>query len=442
MAPLLVDTLIILAKFFAIIFGFVMAVGSLLTFVERKQSAWIQNRVGPNRANFGGHIRGEKMLGSVRLGGVIHFLADGLKMLTKEDIIPARANRVLHTLAPALALFPAMVIFAVIPFMDYWCTDGMLVVVDGRDVCLSEAHNYFSIADLDVGFLYVFAIASLGVYGAAIAGWSANSKFTLLGGLRSSAQMVSYEVPMGLSVLGIVMIFGTLNLNEIVRGQGELLFGVIPKWGIFIQPLGFLIFFVAMIAETKRPPFDMPEGESELVAGYLTEYSSMKFAVISLSEFVGVVFVGAIVATLFLGGWQVPYLYGDGFHMPHWGFYPALAALAFLIGGYFFAGGLARREKLTIALGVIAALHGIAFAVMTVTAVGGYQALPYILVVGMRIGALIIKILVMCWLQLMIRWTLPKFRYDQVMKLGWKIMLPAALLNLLITAIILIPIYG
>lgn len=442
MHPVLVDTLIILAKFLVIVMGFVMAVGSLLTFVERKQSAWIQNRVGPNRANFGGHLRGEKMLSSVRLGGVIHFLADGLKLLTKEDIIPRHANRVLHTVAPALALFPAMVIFAVIPFMDYWCADAMLVVVDGRDVCLSEAHNYFIIADLDVGFLYIFAIASLGVYGAAIAGWSSNSKFSLLGGLRSSAQMVSYEVPMGLSVLGIVMIFGTLNLNEIVRGQGELLFGVLPKWGIFIQPLGFIIFFVALIAETKRAPFDLPEGESELVSGYLTEYSSMKFAVISMSEFIAVVFVAAIVSTMFLGGWQVPYLYGDGFHMPHGLFYPALAAVFFLIGGYFIAGGVAREQKLPIVIGVLAVLHGVAFAAMTVTSVAGYQWVPYPVVVALRIGAMVFKTLLLVWLQLMIRWTLPRFRYDQVMKLGWKILLPAALVNLLITAAILIPLWG
>lgn len=437
---MLIETLIIILKIVVIVFGFVMAVGSLLTFVERKQSAWIQNRVGPNRANFGGHIRGDAMLNSMRLGGVLHFLADGLKMLTKEDIIPAQANRALHTLAPALALFPAMVIFAGIPWMDYWCAGGQVIVAGHQDVCLSEAHNYFSISDLDVGFLYIFAIASIEVYAGAIAGWASNSKFSLLGGLRASAQMISYEVSMGLSVLGIVMIFGTLNLNEIVRGQGELFLGFLPMWGILLQPVGFLLFLTASIAESKRAPFDLPEGESELVAGYLTEFSSMKFAVLTLSDFIAVVFVSAITAVLFLGGWQVPYLYADGLHAPHGALYLVTAFLLLPLAGYLFAGGIQRKEKVSQFAGVLVVAHALLFFVLFLIQKDGFIPVPYPLVVLARISAMIGKVLFLCWLQLMIRWTLPRFRYDQVMKLGWKIMLPIALLNVLITAI-LIPLF-
>jgi NADH-quinone oxidoreductase subunit H len=441
-ATMLVETLIILVKILAIMLGFGMTVGAILTVVERKQSAFIHNRIGPNRANLGGHIRGEKLLKSIRLGGLIHLAADGIKMIMKEDIVPSGANRVLHAFAPALALFPALVLYAVIPWGDYWCSGGDIIVVNFQDVCLSESHNYFSIADLDVGFLYVFAIASLGVYSVAIAGWSSNSKFSLLGGLRASAQMISYEVPMGLSVLGVVMIFGTLNLNEIVRAQGELAFGVLPMWGIFLQPLGFLIFLVAMIAETKRAPFDLPEGESEIVAGYLTEFTSMKFGTMMVSEFVAIGFVGAMVSVLFLGGWQIPYLYGDGFHVPHAAFFPAFAVLSLLLAAYLIAVGHARENKFTVGIGLIVAAGGLAFAIMTFTQVGGVQTLPYWLVVLARIGAMVFKVLFMCWMQLMIRWTVPRFRYDQVMRLGWKVLLPAALLNVLVTALILIPLFS
>lgn len=437
---MLAETLLILVKIVAIIFGFVMLIGSLLTFVERKQSAWIQNRVGPNRANFSGIIRWKnkaEFKKTFRLGGVIHFLADGLKMLTKEDIIPRGANKTLHTIAPALALFPAMVIFAVIPFMDHYCVGGQIMVVDHQDVCLTEAKNYFTIADLDVGFLYIFAIASISVYAAAIAGWASNSKFSLLGGLRASAQMVSYEVPLGLSVIGVLMIHGTLNLNEIARGQGELLFGYIPAWGILLQPLGFLVFFTSAIAETKRAPFNVPEGESEIVAGYITEYSSMKFAIMTLSEFVGVVFVAAISATLFLGGWQVPFLYGDGFHAPSAIFFPITGLLLIMFAGYFFVNGQKRQDGFSMAIGAFIVLNGLLFLSLTVMQENGIVELPYWLVVGLRIGAMVIKVLILCWLQLMIRWTVPMFRYDQIMHLGWKILLPVSLINLVVTAILL-----
>lgn len=368
-----------LLKIVVVTLLFAMPIGSLMTLLgDRKQSSMIQNRVGPNRARLPGI--------NLPLIGIPHFLADGLKMIFKEDIIPDGANRTWHNIAPTLSLFPALVLWAVIPFHDLYCT-GTIVVENYRDICVDgEARNYFSIANLDAGLLYVFAMAAVSVYGAAIAGWASNAKYSILGGLRASAQMISYEVTLGLSVIGCLMIYGTMNLNEMVVAQGDLLWGWLPAWGIVVQPVSFFVFFIALMAETKRSPFDLPECESEIVAGYFTEYSSMKFAVIQLSEYVTTVFVGALVATIFLGGWQVPYLYGDGFH-----FGPGDVDLA----------------------------------------------LPYGVVVFLRIGAFVTKTLVILWLQFMLRWTLPRFRYDQVMDLGWKILLPISLANLAVTAFVI-----
>jgi len=386
----LIDFLIIAAKIVAVILLFAFPIGSLMTLLgDRKQSSLIQNRVGPNRARL-------PFVPSALLG-IPHFIADGLKMILKEDIIPDGANRFWHNMAPALTIFPAIVLWATIPFMDLYCHGNITVeLVNGiyRDVCHGESANYFSIADLDAGLLYIFAIAAIGVYGAAIAGWASNSKFSLIGGIRSSAQMISYEVSMGLSVTGLILIYGTLNLNEMVAMQGHLIDGWLPMWGIVVQPLAFFMFLTIMMAETKRAPFNVPEGESEIVAGYFTEYSSMKFGVIQLGEYVATVFVGALVATLFLGGWQVPYLFGDGFHFGYTG------------------------ES------------------------GPDIALPYWLIIGLRIGAFVLKTLFILWLQFMLRWTLPMFRYDQIMTLGWKIMLPLSLANLLVTGFILFVIIG
>ncbi len=380
----LIDFAIIVAKIVAITLFFAMPVGALLTlFGDRKQSSLIQNRVGPNRARLP-FIRSSLM-------GIPHLVADSVKMILKEDIVPTHANRFWHTLAPALAIFPALTLWATIPFGDFWCAGSAApAMVDGvwRDVCEGPTRNLFTIADLNAGLLYVFAISSVSVYGAAMAGWAGNSKFSLLGGLRSSAQMISYEVSMGISLLGLIIAYGTLNLGEMAALQGHLLWGWLPMWGVVLQPLAAVIFFVVMMAETKRAPFNSPEGESEIVAGYFTEFSSMKFGVIQLSEYVATVFVGALVATLFLGGWQVPWLFADGFHLGTDG-------------------------------------------VVDI-------ALPYPLVVALRIGALVFKTLFLVWLQFMLRWTLPSFRYDQTMALGWKLLLPLSIANLVVTAFVAI----
>ena len=376
------ELLISLLKIVVIVFGFVMAIASLLTVLgDRKQSAKIQNRVGPNRAKlFGTNL--------LRATGIPHFIADGIKMVLKENTVPEGANTFLFNLAPALVFLPGLFAWATIPFADQWCTGQIEVVTGYQEICTGgEWKNYFQIMDINAGLLYAFAIASISVYGAAIAGWASNSKFSLLGGLRSSAQMISYEVTLGLSLAGIILIYGTLDLNEMARLQGQQLWGWLPMWGFFLQPVAFFMFFLAGMAETKRSPFDLPEGESELVAGYITEYSSMKFGVMQLGEYAATVFIAALAALLFFGGWQVPWLYGDGFH-----FGPPTGSPDI--------------------------------------------AIPYIVVIFMRIGAMIFKILFFVWLQFMMRWTLPRFRYDQIMTLGWKILLPLCLANLLITALV------
>ncbi len=331
---------------------FVMLVAAVLTWVERKQSALIQDRIGPARAN----------IGPIRLFGLLHLAADGIKSFVKEDFIPDTPNPTIFKLAPLLGFTPAFMMIAVIPFGP------------GDQMIISNA---------SFGMLFIFAISSLSVYSAALAGWASNSGWAMLGALRGAAQMISYEVSMGLSLIGIFMVYESVNLQQIVVAQGGYFWGVIPAWGIVTQPLAFVLFLTAAIAETKRAPFDMPEGESELVAGYFTEYSAMRFAMFPLSEFIGIVVVAAVISVLFFGGWQIPWVH----------------EIAWLRGS-------------------------------------GY------LLTALQICAFAAKVIFFCWVQLMLRWTLPRFRYDQLMNLGWKVLLPLSLANVAITGIVLAALHG
>lgn len=263
---------------FLVIMGFV----PLLIWAERKGSAFIQDRTGPNRAGILG----------IRLAGLIHPLADVMKLLFKEDVVPAERHKVLYAVAPWLVMTVAMSTYAVIPFGDY-------LQIGDRQIPLV-------VADLEVGMLYVLAIASLGTYGVALGGWASNSKYTFLGSLRATASMISYEITMGLAIMGLFLIFGTFQLTQIAAGQGELIWGWLPKWGVVVQPVGFLLFIAAVYAETNRTPFDMSERDSEIVAGYHTEYSSLKFALFFMAEYVGMITASAFISTLFLGGWKGP----------------------------------------------------------------------------------------------------------------------------------------
>jgi len=335
---------------------FVLNLGGLLTWVERKQSAIMQDRIGANRASILG----------LRLWGLFHPLADAIKMLTKEEFYPARADRVLFGLAPFVSVFCALVAFASIPFGD-------TLSVAGREVPLQAL-------TFNVGLLYVFAMLSLGVYGVMMAGWSSANNYALLGGQRAAALMITAEVAIGASIVGVVMVYGSLNMMDIVRAQGAVLGGWLPMWGILTQPLAFVLFLTAGIAATKRIPFDMPEGESEII-GYFVEYSGMKFGLFVMADLLETVVIAGMTVSLFLGGWQVPYLVRDGFAFP-WG-----AAFA----------------------------------------------LPRVLVTLLQVLAFMAKVVAMIWFLMLIRWTLPRFRYDQAMRLGWLGLFPLSIANIVLT---------
>jgi NADH-quinone oxidoreductase subunit H len=343
-----------------ILFFGVLNLAGLHTWIERKQSAVMQDRIGANRADILGFT----------VMGLFHPIADAVKMFTKEDIVPAGADRVLHTLAPFFSVFFALVAFAGIPFGDH-------VVWGDRVIDLQ-------VAKIDVALLYIFAMLSLDVYGVILAGFASRNNYALLGGLRATAQMISYEIALGIAIVGVILVYGTMDLQELVRAQGKYLIGWIPFWGIVAQPVAFFVFLAAALAETKRVPFDLPEGESEII-GYFVEYSGMKFGMFFLADFLETILVACLATTLFLGGWQVPYLMPGGFHFP-WG-----ATLP--VGAWTYA-----------LLGVL---------------------------------SFSVKVLVLCWLFMQIRWTLPRFRYDQLMRLGWLGLFPVSVLNVVVTAIAL-----
>jgi|TARA_B100000809_G_scaffold265802_1_gene325800 NADH-quinone oxidoreductase subunit H len=329
--------IIICVKVLAVFAGTMLAILAMI-YAERRVSAFMQGRIGPNRV-------GPK--------GLLQPLADGVKFLTKEDIIPDGVDKPIFILSPAIVLIPALMTFAVIPF-------GSNISLFGRNISLQ-------VADVNVGILYILALTSIGVYGIVLAGWSSNNKYSMLGGLRSAAQLISYELAMGLAIVSIILLDGSLKLNDIVSSQQGSLF----SWYIFKQPLAFLIFLIATYAETNRLPFDMAEAEQELIGGYHTEYSSMKFAMFFMAEYANMITAAALTVTLFFGGWDIPFV-----------------------------------DESSLGL------------------VGGL----------LSILSFIVKMGFFLFLFIWTRWTFPRFRYDQLMKLGWKVMLPLALLNIFITA--------
>jgi len=351
-----IEALIILAKFVCAIVWFLL-LSLYLTWAERKESAVMQDRVGANRANFFG----------IRILGLFQPIADAIKMMTKEDFTPTFSKRFLHNLAPFLSFFFVAVTIATIPF-------GSNLKVGGREIPLQ-------VVDLNVGLIFVLALLALSIYGVILSGWVSNNRWTLLGGLRGSAQLISYEVALGLSLIGIIMVFPSLKFSEIVGFQKELLFGWLPKWGILLQPLGFIIFLMAAMAESERVPFDLPEGESEIV-GFFTEYGGLKYGLYMFTDFMKVLIIACLLTTLFFGGYHIPWLYADGFHFP-WGW-----------------------EWL----------------------------LPHGIVVLFQVIMFNLKVFFFCWMQILIRWTYPRFRYDQLMDFGWKFLIPLSLFNIAATA--------
>ena len=365
----------------------VVGIAPVITWIERKQSAVMQDRIGANRADISG----------ITILGLLHPAADVIKLMSKEDVVPIGANRFMHLISPLIAAVPTIIAFAVIPFGGvYQFGDTTLNLV---------------VADIDWGLLYIFAIGSIAAYGTVLAGWSSNNNWSMLGALRASAQMISYEVTMGLSVVGVFMVFQTLRLSDMALAQDttfrvfgffDVLFGVdwfrgldflrLPAWGVFYQPLAFVMFLAAIMAENKRPPFDIPEGESEIIAGYHLEYSGMRFGLFFMSEFIEIIVIAALMATIFLGGWSVPWYSTDT-----------------IIEGIssFFGTGFAT--------GLCMVIHFTMF---------------------------MLKVFVMIWFQMLLRWSLPRFRYDQVMDLCWKILLPLSIANIFLTGLVLLLIEG
>ena len=340
-------------------------VAPIMAWVERRGSALMQNRLGPNR---------------IGPFGLLQSLADGIKFAFKEAHIPGQVDKFYYQLAPVVSLIPALMTFAVIPFAG--------------PIMIGDQVLTFQITDLNVGVLYILSVASLGVYGIIMGGWASNNKYALLGSLRSSSQMISYELSMGLSIVGIVMVYSSVHLGDIVWGQAvrwAVPFTplMIPKWGIFVQPVGFIIFLTAAFAETNRLPFDLPEGESEIVAGYHLEYGALRFAVFMMAEYINMFVASALMATLYFGGfsglhWVLPFLHLDG-------------------------------------------------VILTLPVIGAQLNLHDWVRVLLEISAFGAKVGFFMWFYVWVRWTLPRFRYDQLMDLGWKVMLPLSLLNILWT---------
>lgn len=393
----------------------------LLIWMERKGAAYFQDRRGPNRASIFG----------IRLGGMVHNLADVIKLLTKEEFSPPGANRFYFLLAPFIVLFIYIVTVAVIPF--------------GDDLRLGGWTFTLRAADLNVGVLYIFSMASLAVYGIMLAGWSSNNKYSLLGALRASSQMISYEIALGLSVVSLFMISESVDLNEIIRNQTPSIF----SWNFFRQPLAFLLFLVAAFAETNRTPFDLPEGESELVAGYHVEYSGMRFGMFYMGEYVAIIVSAAVAAALFFGGWQVPFIgtedliAGAPFYLNLTGIgFSAVSILAGLFLIFKFRPGKYKdaRDYEVLILGIPAVLVGGLLGFFFFT--GGFQALPDwagpVFAAAIQAAAFLLKILFFCFFFIWVRWTLPRFRYDQLMAFGWKGMLPLTLFNILATGLYLL----
>jgi NADH-quinone oxidoreductase subunit H len=373
-----------------------------LTWFERKVVAHIQARWGPYRV--GPH-------------GLLQPLADGVKFLFKEDVTPAGADKFAYFLAPFLALSLAITSIAVIPFGP-------------KGLTMFGQPTPTGITNLNIGLLILFAITSMGVYGVALAGWSSNSKYPLLGGLRSSAQMISYELALTMSVVGVILMAGTFNLSEIVTSQQGFYFGIVPRWNLIGSPmpqvLGFLLFFVAAIAETNRAPFDLAEAESELVAGFHTEYSSFKFAMFFMAEYASMITVSCLATILFFGGWLSPFPQTPLFAWTH--FIPAaafaVAGLALIVHGI---------RYLTVFGRIVLPVLGAALC-----GVGVFCGQPGVIEFIQGPFWFLLKIAVFLFIYVWVRGTLPRFRYDQLMNFGWKVLLPLSIVNVVITSFLIV----
>ncbi len=397
---------------------------AVCVWMERRGAGFFQDRAGPNRANIFGF----------RAAGLVQNLADAAKLIFKEDVISGHIKHKFYfVLAPLIVFFTAVVSFAVVPFAD-------TLVLNGKSYIMQAI-------PIDLGVLWFLALAGFSVYGIILAGWSSTNKYGVLGGLRSAAQVISYEIPMGLAIVSLLVVYGTVNLNEMAHFQGQLLFGFIPMWGVVLQPLGFIIFLVAAFAETNRTPFDLAEGESEIVAGFHVEYSAMKFAVFFMGEYVALFASSAIIVTLYFGGYQVPFLTTEtlvSYAKP----VAFILMIALPVAMYYFAGWIRRsnishypRENdprvyeanvyIKCFWGLVIILELALLAILLLKS-GGDAA--HVFVTLLQVTTFLLKVTMMIFVYIWVRWTLPRFRYDQLQKLGWQMLLPLALLNIFITS--------
>lgn len=372
----MIADLIIALVFIGYAISVLMGFGTILTWVERKQAAVMADRIGANRA----YIRIPFTKVKLVWLGLFHGMADGLKMLLKEDFKPRTYDWYAYAVAPWVVFTPVLLVFAVIPFGGMLTPAKLWAPLAG---VFGDKSWPMQIATLDAGILIVFAFSGLTVIGAMLAGWSSSNKFSLLGALRAGSQMISYELVLALTVLGLILIYGTVNLDTMVRFQSGTVLGFLPAWGIVYQPFAATLFLAAAIAENKRIPFDLPEAESELIAGYYTEYSAMKMGLFMFAEFIEIAIIGSLFTTLFLGGYNLPYMNDAGFAFPG----------------------------------------------------GGQASMPHGAVVVAQLTVFLAKVFLVCSFQILIRWTLPRFRYDQVLTFAWKFMFPLALANLVVTAV-------
>jgi NADH-quinone oxidoreductase subunit H len=376
----MIQDIVVAIVFISYAIGVLMTFGLVLTWVERKQGAVMSDRIGANRA----YLRIPFTQVKLVWWGLFHGLADGMKMLLKEDWKPATYDKLAYALAPWVTFAPVLLVFAVIPFGGTLRPAELFSALPPVAAWFGDRTYALQIAALDAGLLVVFAFGGITIIGAMLAGWSSSNKFSLLGALRAGSQMISYELVMGLTVLGLILLYGTVDLRRIAEQQSGLLLGFLPAWGIFLQPFAAILFLTAAIAENKRIPFDLPEAESELIAGYFTEYSAMKMGLFMFAEFIEIAIIAALFATLFLGGYNLPYMNDGGFALP---------------------GGM-----------TIAMSHGAVLVTQVVVFLG--------------------KVFLLCSFQILVRWSLPRFRYDQLLKFAWKFMFPLALVNLAATVLV------
>ncbi len=418
---------------FLILFPFVLtllfslASVPLLVWMERRIAALIQNRPGPNRCNIGG----------IRLAGIIQSFADVLKLLFKEELLPSHIkNRFYFLVAPAIAFVASFLTFMVIPYADDLSVGGVTYVMQALPV--------------DLGLLWFLAFAGLSVYGIILGGWSSHNKYAIIGAMRASAQVIGYEVAMGLSLVSILITYGSIHLNDMVAYQSQTFFGVLPAWGVVLQPLAALIFIVTAFAETNRAPFDAAEGESEIVAGYHTEYGAMKFGLYFVGEYVAMAAAGALIVTLFFGGYQLPWL-GTGDLYEHFNVIIWVLMGLGALNGYFFLRWMrrvnrynpqARRETRFYTVAIIAATALFELLLLYGAVTGLDETQRHVGVMLLQLGVFALKLFMLHFLFIWVRWTLPRFRYDQTQKLGWNILLPLAMLNIVVTAIIVVGVNG